>query len=165
MLVTKKITVTEERDVVDDVLCNVCGNSLNQGECGPEGIVELEMTFGYDSRLFGDMTRVKFSVCEGCLFGWSRTWKYDPIDPEDDWWTFWKDGCICRHPAEGSGWGSLVEEDCPVHGNDAPGVTRVHCDPNKHHNYSCVCAGNVLNDEFYRTENNPACRHHGDRRG
>ena len=79
MQVTEKRTVTEERDVVVDVLCNVCGNSLLKGSCGPEGIVELELTFGYDSQLFGDMTRLQFSVCEVCLHSWTRTWKHNPV--------------------------------------------------------------------------------------
>lgn len=167
MLVTETKTVTEEQVVVKDTLCNVCGNSLNQGSCGPEGIVELEMTCGYDSRFFGDMTHLKFSVCEACLFGWSRSWKHSPIDPEDEWWEVWDRGCICKHPSEGSGYGPLTKEACPVHGNDAPGVTHLHCDPTPNNcvnkDYRCTCPGNLLNDRYYRTETNPKCNQHGER--
>jgi hypothetical protein len=168
MLVTKKQTVTEERVVTEDILCNVCGGSLLQGDCGPEGVVEHEMTCGYDSRLFGDMTRLKFSICESCLFEWSRNWKYSPIHPTDEWWRFWNAGCVCRHPSEGSECPALVEEDCPVHGNSAPGVTRLHCDPTPNYclnqDYRCTCPGNLLDSVYYRTAINPRCNQHGERR-
>jgi hypothetical protein len=65
MIKTKKIT--EEREVVDDVICNKCGASL-LGTCGNiNGTGELTVLGGYDSPFFGDRIEYRFALCERCL--------------------------------------------------------------------------------------------------
>ncbi len=70
-MTTKTNTITDNRkiDVVTDVLCNVCGESLHP-ECAPpgnyEGLVDKTICGGYGSRL-GDGIAYNFSICEKCL--------------------------------------------------------------------------------------------------
>lgn len=67
MKITSKRTVTKEEIVVEDVLCNKCGKSCREEDCGNlEGLVEARVTGGYASYL-GDMTSYTFSLCEHCL--------------------------------------------------------------------------------------------------
>ncbi len=53
--------------IVDDIICNKCGNSLkDRCDMNYEGLVEISFDGGYASKI-GDMTRVTFSMCEDCL--------------------------------------------------------------------------------------------------
>jgi hypothetical protein len=69
MRITKKIT--KEVEVTEDILCNSCGESMmpynDEVDC-VEGIVELEIGFGYFSERFPDGERIRFSMCEFCLY-------------------------------------------------------------------------------------------------
>lgn len=74
MQVIKKETVTEEREVVADILCNRCGKSccppsLAENDLRPEyyGLIEAQITGGYFSPTLGDMCAYQFSLCEHCL--------------------------------------------------------------------------------------------------
>lgn len=65
---------TKEIEVVDTVICNKCGESLeisfNHAEC-----VKVDHRFGYFSnpQLFGDLTEVRFDLCEKCVFELVKT--------------------------------------------------------------------------------------------
>lgn len=60
---TKSLT----QEVIDDILCNQCGESC-QDESGMnfEGLIETNVCGGYSS-LLGDSIRYTFSLCERCL--------------------------------------------------------------------------------------------------
>lgn len=87
MEVLEKVTVTEERTVRRDVLCNKCGQSLRKSMGEFEGLVECYIMGGYASKL-GDMVAYRFSLCEDCLQDLFKNFLYDPVvlddeDPED----------------------------------------------------------------------------------
>jgi len=67
MIKSHKETQVEEKDVVDDFVCNNCGNSCKD-KCGinHEGLLETSVCGGYAAKL-GDMVEYKFSICEDCL--------------------------------------------------------------------------------------------------
>lgn len=60
---TKKKTIKEK--IVNDILCNKCGQSLKT-DCGYEGLVEAKIYGGFYSKL-GDLSVVSFSLCDDCL--------------------------------------------------------------------------------------------------
>lgn len=65
-----KIThkVMMERDFIDDIICNKCGEScMNENSPSPEGLVEVSVQGGYGSEVLGDGEQFVFSVCEKCL--------------------------------------------------------------------------------------------------
>jgi uncharacterized protein with PQ loop repeat len=82
MIKTKRITKEIVEDVVEDIICNKCGCSLKD-ECNLnfEGLVEADIIGGYCSKL-GDMTRIRFSLCENCLIEMFKTFKHDPYVPD-----------------------------------------------------------------------------------
>jgi len=55
-------------EVVDDIICNRCGESCRHPSlsCNAYGLVEAEVSGGFGARL-GDMVRYTFSICERCL--------------------------------------------------------------------------------------------------
>jgi hypothetical protein len=67
MIKTHKEMQTKEVVVVDAIICNNCSQEI-EGQYDYEGIIEKNITFGYGSRHFGDMTQIQFSLCELCLF-------------------------------------------------------------------------------------------------
>lgn len=71
---TVNTIVTREETQLIDIICNKCENSL-RGSCDYEGLVEVEVGFGYDSKWFGDSNLISFSLCEKCLWELTRTFK------------------------------------------------------------------------------------------
>lgn len=69
MKITKKIKITEEKEVVIDNICNMCGYSLNRGPYDDiYGVLDISYVGGYDSGpLIKDEDRYLFSLCENCL--------------------------------------------------------------------------------------------------
>lgn len=68
MLKTKKTTV--EVDEVCEIVCNKCSkvSEVHDSMSDFEGLGEVTLTFGYFSKVFGDMTKISFALCEECLF-------------------------------------------------------------------------------------------------
>lgn len=65
----RKVSVEEkvvQVKVIDDILCNECGNSLRGRADNFHGLIEAEVLGGYGSDL-GDQESYKFSICEECL--------------------------------------------------------------------------------------------------
>ena len=78
MKITRIITETKEVEVIDDILCNKCGESCRTDDFdfgNMEGLVEVAITGGYNSQYIGDMTQYTFSVCEKCLMDFVGTFK------------------------------------------------------------------------------------------
>ena len=59
-------TVTKEVTIVDDILCNKCGESL-KFEMNYNGLVGAYVVGGYDSPVLADMATYRFDLCEACL--------------------------------------------------------------------------------------------------
>lgn len=58
---------TAEEEVTDEILCNMCGESMRDSQnINYEGLVEAEIRGGYASAL-GDQVVHQFSLCEKCL--------------------------------------------------------------------------------------------------
>ena len=59
-------------DVVDEFKCDRCGHVIKSDHI--DAVFELQETFsldltgGYGSKYFGDMTNVKADLCEKCLY-------------------------------------------------------------------------------------------------
>jgi hypothetical protein len=67
MTVTRKVKREIEETVVDDVLCNKCGEScFDKYEMNFEGLIEAHLCGGYGSKI-GDSVEIEFSLCETCL--------------------------------------------------------------------------------------------------
>lgn len=77
---TKKVTKTVTTLETLDILCNMCGKSLSNNRrngvskkempfplCDHNGLVEVEVTGGYESEVIGDQVSWRFSICEHCL--------------------------------------------------------------------------------------------------
>jgi hypothetical protein len=60
--------------VVDDIICNKCGNSC-QTCSGAEGLIEAHICGGFGAKL-GDCVEYKFSLCEDCLIRLFDTFKH-----------------------------------------------------------------------------------------
>lgn len=74
MIKTSKETRTEEVTVVDDYICNKCGNSLkDRCDMNYEGLF-AEGGGGYASKI-GDCTKWDFCLCEDCLVELFKTFK------------------------------------------------------------------------------------------
>lgn len=80
MKITKKHIKKAEFEVVVDILCNRCNDSCKVTEDFDEyeGLIESTICFGYNSKYFGDMTEITFSLCEKCLFEITQDWKIPP---------------------------------------------------------------------------------------
>lgn len=74
-----KTEVTEVVEVVEDMLCNKCGNSL-RSKITEEfyGLTETFVSGGFDSTHLKDMERLSFALCEGCLVEILETFKHPP---------------------------------------------------------------------------------------
>lgn len=55
-----------EVNEVEDIICNKCGNSCF-GEMNYNGLIEAEVSGGYDSTHLLDGESYQFSICESCL--------------------------------------------------------------------------------------------------
>ena len=69
MKITKVEKVTEERELLTDVICNKCGNSCRPKEYNTDfyGLIEATVTGGFDSPALADACAYTFSMCEPCL--------------------------------------------------------------------------------------------------
>ena len=76
---------TQEVDVVDDVVCDRCGETM-KGFAGNYNGVTISGSGAYDSTHFPDGAVVHADVCEKCASEWFKTFKTHPViedDPED----------------------------------------------------------------------------------
>jgi hypothetical protein len=70
MIITKKIEETKIVDVVDDIICNKCGESCNLVEKEPDfgkeyyGLIEQVVSGGWFWR---DCSSLTFSLCTNCI--------------------------------------------------------------------------------------------------
>lgn len=91
MVKTKKVKETIESTKIVDILCNKCGKTCNNAkryykgskETYYEGVENLEIGFGYYSKIFGDMTSIRFSLCEECISEFVKTFKI-PHEEKND---------------------------------------------------------------------------------
>lgn len=74
MIKTKKIIKTEEVDIIEDIICNKCGESCCIGSYSENnedkvfnGLIEYTASGHYLSSYLSDTTTYKFSLCEKCL--------------------------------------------------------------------------------------------------
>jgi hypothetical protein len=72
MRITKNIT--EEVEIVTDVICNMCGESC-LSKRSFNGIIDAYVEGGFDSTHLKDCTRYTFSVCEKCVKEWFDNFK------------------------------------------------------------------------------------------
>jgi hypothetical protein len=76
-------TITKTTEVVIDVLCNKCGESLIEGKgSGGEaiyGLAHAHVSTGYFSPALGDGNEYEFDLCEKCLKELFKTFKHDPL--------------------------------------------------------------------------------------
>lgn len=67
----KKIKIiTQKVEIVDDVICNKCGEScmsVDDDFKTPYGLNEVVVSGGYYSNYLEDLTTYTFSLCEKCL--------------------------------------------------------------------------------------------------
>ena len=73
-------TETREVEVVDDILCDRCGES-HKGHIGNLNGVHIHGEGAYDSTYFPDMFSFKTDVCEKCTAEWFSTFKRNPLNP------------------------------------------------------------------------------------
>ena len=86
---TKKIM--KEIEIIEDFLCNKCGESCVPKDCWKQdcwkpnpdyyGLIEVSFSTGYLSEKFPDAKRYTFSLCEKCLAKLFKTFK---IKPEEE---------------------------------------------------------------------------------
>lgn len=74
-------TVQKEVEVIEDIICNKCGNSCYSG-FSYEGLIEANIIGGYGSKSIGDMEHYCFSMCEDCLMELFKTFKHNPYVSE-----------------------------------------------------------------------------------
>ena len=71
MIVKTLEIVSEEKEVVKDVVCNMCRNSCMESVGGSDHKefcgVSIDVSGGYSSPVLQDMTRYQFDLCEKCL--------------------------------------------------------------------------------------------------
>jgi len=80
---TKNIKVN--REVVEDIICNKCGQSLlvlDEGIKDYSGLIEYEIIGGYCSPVFADCSKYTFSLCEKCLNELFKTFKIPAYQEE-----------------------------------------------------------------------------------
>jgi len=67
-----------KQEIIDDIVCNKCGNSCYNKVIGiHDGIIEITLCGGYASKL-GDMVEYTFSICESCLLEMFDEFKIKP---------------------------------------------------------------------------------------
>lgn len=71
---TKKVIREIEVEIIEDIICNNCGNSCRAWRSKDDveihdayGLIETKVSGGYDSTELCDMTSYSFSLCEPCL--------------------------------------------------------------------------------------------------
>lgn len=74
MKITRK--VVQPIDVVEDIFCNLCGLSCKSPMGEYYGLIEAEVTAGYESTHLEDGDVHKFSLCERCLADMIAKFKY-----------------------------------------------------------------------------------------
>ena len=71
MKIKKYVTVSKQVEVILDVLCNMCGETMLRGSEGYKevyGLEDISYIGGYDSGpAIKDEDHLKFSLCENCL--------------------------------------------------------------------------------------------------
>lgn len=83
MIISHKEIVKREENVVDDVVCNCCGNSLihkktSDGHITCKEYIRIEKLFGYYAEVFEDGERHTVHICEECYAKWIATFKHSP---------------------------------------------------------------------------------------
>ena len=69
---------TDDHEVIDDILCNQCGESCqDSADMNYEGLIETVVQGGYAAKL-GDMDSYVFSICEDCLRKLFEGFKHPP---------------------------------------------------------------------------------------
>ncbi len=74
--------VSRQEEVVEDIICNKCGNSL-KSECGYEGLEGTYIEGGYGSKI-GDGVVCNFSLCETCLLWLFQVFKHSPYEEDQE---------------------------------------------------------------------------------
>jgi hypothetical protein len=81
MKITKEKTITETVTIVEDIICNNCGEScktdsdFNQYD----GLIEVCVSGGYFSKFIGDLNSYTFSLCEKCVMEMIKSFKINPL--------------------------------------------------------------------------------------
>jgi hypothetical protein len=76
----KKITETREVEIVEEVICNQCGEVIEQYS----SYLGARMSGGYGSRI-GDGVDTSFDICEDCVIKMMKTFKIPPTQNEAGW--------------------------------------------------------------------------------
>lgn len=76
MRINKKIIETVSTEFLDKLVCNKCGEVINDPHLYGNYFAALYQG-GYGSKL-GDMTQYSFDICEQCLIEWIENFKYAP---------------------------------------------------------------------------------------
>ena len=85
MRIAKKVKVFQEAEETVDILCNKCGETcFPEHSPDPYGLIEKEVWGGYYSTHIGDMSAVRFSLCEKCVVELTKTFKI-PHDVSTDY--------------------------------------------------------------------------------
>lgn len=78
MIKTHNEKIEVDKEILDDIICNKCGESCKDSSgMNYEGLIEASVEGGYASKL-GDTVRYTFSLCENCLSALFDTFKFDP---------------------------------------------------------------------------------------
>lgn len=74
----QKVKVTEEKYVVDSVVCNKCGKEIpiRHDEFDQEGIYGFSVCFGFGSKY--DLEKWSWDLCESCLEDLVFSFKHMP---------------------------------------------------------------------------------------
>ena len=85
MKVYKK--TTKQVEIVDDIICNKCGESLkvflgNTGVHDFYGMAEVTVSGGYESEHIEDLTEYSFALCEKCLVELFKSFKI-PVEEKE----------------------------------------------------------------------------------
>lgn len=73
MKIIKKELITEEKDIIEDIICNKCGKTCNKNfedsklNPDPYGLIEVTVSGGFLSKPLHDGNSYTFSLCEQCL--------------------------------------------------------------------------------------------------
>ena len=71
MIVKALEKITESKEVIKDIVCNMCRKSCMESVGGADHKefcgVSIDATGGYSSPVLQDMTRYQFDLCEKCL--------------------------------------------------------------------------------------------------
>ena len=60
-------TVTTKMEVVEDIICNKCGESLRVDEYNFCGLEDAKVIGCYGSKHIGDLVEYEFHLCEKCV--------------------------------------------------------------------------------------------------